>query len=81
VNAVAAGRLAGRQVVVSGGNDETVRIWDPSGTMTRTLRLGSSVSGIAITDDGTLLVAARAGIAHLRPWASPTGPAGEKAAF
>ena len=53
VNAVALGRLDGRDVVVSGSWDGNVRVWDPAGDERRVLTGHTgSVRGVAIWQPG-----------------------------
>ncbi len=78
VNALALGRLDGRTVLATGGGDGTVRIWDPSdGTPLHTLHTFTAIEDLAFAPDGSLALAAAAGIALLRPqlWRGVTPPA------
>jgi hypothetical protein len=65
VNAVAVGRLGDRDVVVSGGDDETVRIWDATGTtIGEPLALVESCKGLAFRAEGIVLATGK-GVALL----------------
>ena len=84
VNAVAIGQLEGRTVIVSGGNDRTVRVWNlPDRTSRHTtaavdsavIDLASQTLAIALREGHHIVATTEAGIVCLRMSASPAGPA------
>jgi hypothetical protein len=61
VNAVAVGRLGDRDVIVSGGDDKTLRIWDPTGHLIgNPLSLVESCAGLAFGAQGIILATGNA---------------------
>ncbi len=58
VLAVALGRLGDRDVIISGGNDGTVRVWNPAtGTTLHVADLLGPAQGLAFGQDGQVYVA------------------------
>jgi hypothetical protein len=56
VIAVAAGRLGDRDVIISGGHDRTVRIWDATGhAVGAALSLVEPCTGLVLTSRGIIL--------------------------
>jgi WD40 repeat protein len=76
--AVAVGQRGGRPVVVSGGDDGTVRVWDlASGEVIATIAFPDSVSAVAAAPEGWLGAGFGWEVAVLRPTGEPrraTGP-------
>ena len=47
-------RIGNQDVIVSGGGDDTARIWNPSGTMMMIVDLLGPVLAVAVNRDGAL---------------------------
>ena len=57
VTAVAVGRIGGREVVVSGSEDRTLRVWDPRQRSAVVVDVLEPVRSIALSPEGSLCVA------------------------
>lgn len=64
--AVAVGVDRGRLVVVSGGSDRLVRIWDPQRGGCTALDVGATVTSLALGDDSTVVVGTVLGVVPVR---------------
>jgi WD40 repeat protein len=76
VRSVAIGAVAGRSVVVSGGEDRTIRVWDlAQGRELYRLFMWSQVTAIAFEGADAFLVGCASGIVEIRlnPAALTTG--------
>jgi hypothetical protein len=56
---------------VSGGHDQTVRMWDTSGNAISSVRISSQINALAVARPGTIVVATRRGLLLLQ-FATPT---------
>ncbi len=80
VNAVALGQLAGRDVIVSGSRDKTVRVWDAAGQPVGEPLTGhtGSVTGVAIGQlAGRDVIVSGSGDGTVRVWDTAGRPVGE----
>ena len=67
VTAVAVGELGGRPVVVSGGRDSTVRVWDlTTGGNPRVIRLDVSVLSVTKPKSNLVVIVHEAGLTAVR---------------
>ncbi|MEU8186114.1 hypothetical protein, partial [Micromonospora carbonacea] len=78
IGAVAVGRLGDRDVIVSGGRDKTVRVWDQHGNPIGSPLLGhtDSVSAVAVGRLGDRDVIVSGGDATVRVWDQHGNPIG-----
>ena len=53
-------------MIVSGGDDGTVRVWDAGGGALSTVNIGSGITALAFIDPQTVVVAARLGLLLLQ---------------
>lgn len=74
LSAVALGMVDRRDVIVSGGPDETVRIWDPATGMTlHTADLLNPVRALGVDQGGRLYVASGRAVCAFALISSPNG--------
>ena len=66
VSSVALGTLDGRPVIVSGGDDNTVRVWSAQGQVLATIHIRSAVHGVTFMEPGNVVVAASQGLLLLK---------------
>jgi WD40 repeat protein len=66
VRGIAIGRLAGRDVIATAGDDRTVRVWDPAGGDDIVIDLLEPPTAVAI-DDGVLFAATGPSVVAVEP--------------
>lgn len=74
VASVAVGTLDGRSVIVSGGEDSVVRLWNAQGVALSEVHIGSNVNELTLVEPGTVVVGAKGGLLVIR-FANPGGVA------